>query len=121
MGPATAGINFFRQIGASCGTALVGSLFISRLTRDLRDTLPPRMLAELGDHAEGMSPAGLRRLPPGVAHDFVVSYASALTPLYAYVAPLLALALVCALLLKEKPLLLTVGRGAGPQPDGRHN
>jgi EmrB/QacA subfamily drug resistance transporter len=121
MGPATAGINFFRQIGASCGTALVGSLFVSRLTTDLRHTLPPAMLSQLGKHAEGMSPDELRRLPPGIAHDFVVSYANALTPLYAYVAPLLAVALILALLLKEKPLLLTVNRAGGAQRGAGHD
>ncbi|MGH3424958.1 MAG: MDR family MFS transporter, partial [Nocardioidaceae bacterium] len=31
MGSATAGVNFFRQLGASFGTALIGSLFVGRL------------------------------------------------------------------------------------------
>jgi EmrB/QacA subfamily drug resistance transporter len=111
MGPATAGINFFRQIGASCGTALIGSLFITRLATDLHDTLPPGAAAKVGKHAQGISPEQLRALPPGIAHDVVISYANALTPLYAYVAPLLVIALVLAVSLKEKPLLLTLGGG----------
>ena len=36
---ATASNNYFRQIGASIGSAIVGSLFVSRLTSLLADRL----------------------------------------------------------------------------------
>ena len=39
VGTATAANNFFRQIGASVGTALVGALFTMRLTADVAGKL----------------------------------------------------------------------------------
>ncbi len=108
MGTATAGINFFRQIGASFGTALIGSLFINRLTSNLADNLPAKAAGSLGQHANGMSPEQLQQLPPALAHDVVVSYAHALTPLYAYVAPLLGVAFILAWFVKEIPLTTTL-------------
>ncbi|HET7356839.1 MAG TPA: MDR family MFS transporter [Nocardioidaceae bacterium] len=111
MGTATAGVNFFRQIGASAGTALIGSLFISRLTTDLVQNLPAQAAGALGRHATAITPSQLSQLPPRIARDVVVSYANALTPLYAYLVPLLALGFVVALFLKEKPLSVTLGRG----------
>src|SRR5699024_4083163 len=39
IGSATAGVNFFRQIGAAVGTALIGSLFVGRLADDLAANL----------------------------------------------------------------------------------
>src|SRR5699024_177566 len=84
MATATAGVNFFRQIGASAGTAIIGSLFISRLTTDLADKLPAGAVGKISDHAGGMTSNQLAQLPAHLAHDIVVSYADALTPLYAY-------------------------------------
>lgn len=48
VGTATASSNFFRQVGATVGSAVVGSLFISRLKDLLAENLPP------------MPPPGLR-------------------------------------------------------------
>ncbi|MGH3626082.1 MAG: carboxypeptidase-like regulatory domain-containing protein, partial [Sciscionella sp.] len=105
------GVNFFRQIGASFGTALIGSLFVGRLTTDLSQRLPPAFAAKLGNHPAGVTPAQLRRFPPKIAHDFVVSYASALTPLYIYLVPLLGIGFVLVWFLKEKPLSAVLSRG----------
>ena len=41
VGTATSSNNFFRQIGSSLGAAIVGSLFVSRLTDILASGLPP--------------------------------------------------------------------------------
>ncbi|HET7304499.1 MAG TPA: MDR family MFS transporter [Segeticoccus sp.] len=113
MSTATAGVNFFRQIGASFGTALIGSLFVGRLTEDLARKLPPAAADQVGKHAAGgITPGQLAQLPPNIAHDFVVSYADALTPLYAWVAPLLVIGFVLALFLKEKPLSTALSRGS---------
>ncbi|MGH3414790.1 MAG: MDR family MFS transporter [Marmoricola sp.] len=112
MATATAGVNFFRQIGASAGTAIIGSLFISRLTTDLATKLPAGAASQVGKHAAGITPGKLAQLPPSIAHDFVVSYANALTPLYAYLVPLLVLGFLVALVVREKPLAVTLGSNA---------
>lgn len=120
IGSATAGVNFFRQIGASLGTALIGSLFVGRLTTELAKNLPAAAAQSVGEHANGLTPAQLAQLPPDVAHAVIVSYADALTPLYAYVAPLMAVAFVVACFVKAKPLDASMGRGPqsrSPGPD----
>jgi EmrB/QacA subfamily drug resistance transporter len=117
MGTATAGVNLFRQLGASFGTALIGSLFVNRLTTNLQDKLPPHAAAQAGKISAGITPAQLHKLPSQIAHAIVVSYADALTPLYAYLAPLLAATMVVAFFLKEIPLSTTLGGAGGRRDD----
>lgn len=109
IGTATANINFFRQIGASFGVALIGSLFTSRLATELAQRLPPGAMAGSSGEVRGLTPDQLDKLPPEIAHDVVVSYADALTPLYAYLAPLLLVAFVLTWFLPEKKLATTLG------------
>ena len=40
VGTATASNNYFRQIGASLGSAIVGSLFVAKLTQLLGERMP---------------------------------------------------------------------------------
>jgi len=40
VGTATASNNYFRQVGASLGSAVVGSLFVARPTQLLTDRMP---------------------------------------------------------------------------------
>src|SRR5699024_9369315 len=118
IGSATAGVNFFRQIGASFGTALIGSMFVSQLTSDLSDRLPADAASKVGEQAGSITPDQLAQLPPYIAHTIVVSYADALIPLYRYLVPLLVLGLIVACFLKEKPLLTTInGRGSSDDSD----
>jgi EmrB/QacA subfamily drug resistance transporter len=115
MGSATAGVNFFRQIGGSFGTAIIGSLFLSRLTTNLHQNLPHSFVAKLGGHAQGITTSILEKFPKPIQHGYVVSFANALTPLYAYVAPVILLGFVIAWFLKEKPLSTVLARGAAAQ------
>jgi EmrB/QacA subfamily drug resistance transporter len=115
LGAATAGVNFFRQIGGAAGTAIIGSLFISRLTTNLQQNLPHSVAGKIGGHATGITPKELAKLPPQIAHGFIVSFADALTPLYAYLAPLILAGFVIAWFLKEKPLSAVLARGAAAQ------
>lgn len=115
IGVATAGVNFFRQIGASFGTALIGSLFISRLSTNLKEGLPPGAADTLGQHAGAITPEQLGALPSKIADTIVVAYADALIPLYLYLVPVLLLGFITAWFLKEKPLRNAVRR---PSPSG---
>lgn len=112
---ATANVNFFRQIGASFGTALIGSLFTSRLADNLSSDLPASMqskLSEGGGSAGGMTTEKLDTLPDPIANIFVHSYADALTPLYAYFVPLLVLAFILTWFLPEKKLATSLGKNS---------
>ena len=112
VGSATANVNFFRQIGASFGVAVIGSLFTSRLTDKLAQNVPQGALSGAGGGAEAITPEKLDALPQPVAHGVIVSYANALTPLYAYLVPLMVLAFIVTWFLPEKKLATSLGKNA---------
>ncbi|GAB3558026.1 EmrB/QacA subfamily drug resistance transporter [Actinopolyspora lacussalsi] len=104
LGSATSGVNFFRQLGASVGTALVGTLFNSRLSGQLDQTLPPRLAEQASTDASSITPEALEKMPPQLRDGFVEAFAGALPPVFFYFVPLLGAAFVLALLQREKPL-----------------
>ncbi|TMR99037.1 MDR family MFS transporter [Nonomuraea basaltis] len=79
LGTATSSVTFLRQIGASAGVALVGALITLRT---------------------GIASTGSSDLPDGVRDAF----AEAVPPIFAAMAPLLAVAFVLALVLPARPL-----------------
>jgi EmrB/QacA subfamily drug resistance transporter len=108
VGTATAGNSYFRQIGASLGSAIVGTVFASRLTGLLTSAGGTGASGGAGD-ANALTPDVVRNLP-AAAHDLVVNaYSDALTPVFLYLAPLLGVAAVLLALITEKPLATTIG------------
>lgn len=108
VGTATAANNYFRQIGASLGSAVVGTLFVSRLTD---------LLAGAGTGAGGgsaaensLTPDLVRSLPDAAREVIINAYNDALTPVFLYMAPLMLIALVLLLCVHEKPLATTIER-----------
>lgn len=101
VGTATATSKFFQEIGATLGTAFVGSLFTSRLMTDLAD--------KLGEGARGITidkitPSLVEHLPEQIRTVIAGGYAEALLPLFYYFIPLLIAGFLLMLFLKEKPL-----------------
>ncbi|MFD1538783.1 MDR family MFS transporter [Nonomuraea guangzhouensis] len=99
VGTVTSANNFFREIGATLGTAAVGALFAGRLT----DRLAAHAVNGLGD-GRSLTPALVRALPENLRQIVVASYIDALVPIFLYLVPVFAAGLVLALALKEKPL-----------------
>jgi MFS family permease len=110
VGTATAGNNYFRQIGASIGTAVVGSLFVARLT-DLLGTRLPAAAAGVTGNTNSLTPGAVRDLPDAVREIIVGSYNDALTPVFLYMVPLVLLSAVLLAFVKEVPLATTIERG----------
>ncbi|HXJ24485.1 MAG TPA: hypothetical protein VNH17_02235, partial [Streptosporangiaceae bacterium] len=105
LGAATASVNFARQIGSSIGVALIGALFIHRVDGQLSAHLPASAAGHLSAaQVSSITPQGLARLPAPLRHVIALAFAHALPPLYAYLIPLLAVAFLLALILKEIPL-----------------
>jgi EmrB/QacA subfamily drug resistance transporter len=108
VGTATGAHSFFRQIGASLGSAAIGTLFTSRLL----DILPAR-LAGLGASPAGavdpnsLTPAVIAQMPGQVKSIVVSSYNDALAPVFLYIVPLMVISFVLLLFVKEKPLATT--------------
>lgn len=114
VGTATASNNYFRQIGASLGAAVVGTLFTSKLTRLFTERLPASGTGTTGG-SNSFTPDLVNRLPANI-HDIVVSsYNDALTPVFMYMVPLVAVAVVILSFVREDPLATTIKRDAVPE------
>lgn len=114
VGTATAANNYFRQIGASLGTAVVGSLFVAKLTDLLKEQLPAGAGAAAGG-SNSFRPAAVRDLPDAIRHVIVGAYNDALTPVFLYMVPLVIAAAILLLFIKEKPLATTIERDILPE------
>jgi EmrB/QacA subfamily drug resistance transporter len=114
VGTATAGNNYFRQIGASLGSAVVGSLFVTRLA-----ALLAQRMSRAGGAAAGSSnaftPDVVRALPAAVRSVVVGAYSDALTPVFLYMVPLVLVAVVLLCFVQEKPLATTIERDILPE------
>ena len=101
VGTATATSKFFQEIGATLGTAFIGSLFTSRLMTDLAGKLGSGVS---GLTIDKLTPSLVEHLPEQVRAVIAQGYAEALLPLFYYFVPLLVLGFVLMWFLKEKPL-----------------
>ncbi|MEU3782419.1 MFS transporter [Streptomyces sp900129855] len=113
LGVATSGATFFRSIGASFGVAIFGTVFASRLGDKLTDALrgvplPPG----ISPGALEADPRGIADLPSALRPRVLHAYASSITDVFLYAAPVALLGFVLAWFLKEDPL-----RGSVTAPD----
>ncbi|MFH8620889.1 DHA2 family efflux MFS transporter permease subunit [Streptomyces vietnamensis] len=107
LGVATSGVTFFRSIGASFGVAAFGTIFTSRLTDTLGEVfanagreLPPGT----GPGRVAADPRAIAELPPELRPQVLHAYATSITDVFLYAAPVVLVAFVFACLLKEDKL-----------------
>jgi EmrB/QacA subfamily drug resistance transporter len=106
IGTATSTNNYFREVGASLGVAVFGTIFTTRLTANLTEVFTSAG-ASPGDAANATStldPQTLATLPDAVRDGIVTAYADALAPVFWYLLPFIALAFILSLFLKQIPL-----------------
>ncbi|MFF8376253.1 DHA2 family efflux MFS transporter permease subunit [Streptomyces sp. NPDC015661] len=116
LGVATSGATFFRSIGASFGVAVFGTIFTNRLTGKLDDVfasvpadeLPPGM----GPEQVAADPRAIGELPSDLQPSVLHAYATSITDVFLYAAPVVLVAFVIAWFLKEDKL-----RGSVTAPD----
>ncbi|GAA3773996.1 MDR family MFS transporter [Microbacterium kribbense] len=109
VGVATATNNYFRQIGASLGAAVVGSLFTTRLLSLLSDRMPAAAGGTTGG-ANSLTPELVRDLPATIRTIIIGAYNDALTPIFLVILPLVLIATVLVCFLREDPLKKTIDR-----------
>ncbi|AZQ34415.1 MFS transporter [Streptomyces cyaneochromogenes] len=109
LGVATSGATFFRSIGASFGVAIFGTVFAGRLDDMLVEAfrgvrLPP------GVSLEGLEadPRDIAELPAALRPDALQAYASSITDVFLYAAPVALLGFVLAWFLREDKLRASV-------------
>lgn len=114
VGTATAANNYFRQVGATLGMALIGSVFTQRLLENIETGLAG-LSAKAGDQplpavsSTGLTPGVVADMPEPVHSLIVGSYNDALVPLFLWVAPLAVLGFVFLLFLPGTPLAKGLG------------
>jgi MFS family permease len=99
LGVATAGVTFFRSIGACVGVAVFGSLFNSRL-----DTLPPGF----DPAAVQADPKSISALPDALSGPILHAYSVSVTDVFLWSVPVALLAFVIAFFLREIPVRTSV-------------
>lgn len=113
LGVATSGATFFRSIGASFGVAIFGTVFASRLADNLAAAFRgTRLPGGLSADTLKSDPRGIAALPPTLRPAALHAYASSITDVFLYAAPVALLGFVLAWFLKEDPL-----RGSVTAPD----
>ncbi|HXH36163.1 MAG TPA: MDR family MFS transporter [Plantibacter sp.] len=114
VGTATSSNNFFRQIGSSLGAAIVGSLFVSRLTDILASSVPAGASGG-SDGLNSLTPAAVSALPEAARSIIVNAYNDALTPIFLIMVPLVLVSAVLLMFVQEKPLATHIEQTEGEQ------
>lgn len=106
VGTATSTTNYFREVGATLGTAVFGTVFASRLTERLVAVFSGSGASadQASSAASSIDPSTLAELPQTMRDAIVDAYAEALSPVFWYVLPFLAAAVLLAITLKQVPL-----------------
>lgn len=104
VGTATAANNFFREIGGTVGSSLIGSLFSANLAARMSEYVGGSLSAV---DANSLTPALVSTLEEGVRAGVQHAYNDALAPVFAWLVPLLAVAFIMVLFLKKKPFAET--------------
>jgi EmrB/QacA subfamily drug resistance transporter len=106
VGTATSTNNYFREVGASLGVAIFGSIFTSRLVTNLTGAFQAnaQQAAAAGLDPANLVPQQVRALGEPLHGAIVGSYADALAPVFWYLLPAIGIAFLLALFLKEIPL-----------------
>ncbi|MGW0709999.1 DHA2 family efflux MFS transporter permease subunit [Streptomyces sp. NPDC002643] len=114
LGVATSGATFFRSIGASFGVAVFGTIFAGRLGDKLTNALAGTALPP-GVSVDGLKadPREIAELPSALRPPVLDAYASAITDVFLYAAPVAVFGFLLALALREDRL-----RGSVTAPDG---
>ena len=113
VGTATASVNYFRQVGATLGSAVVGSVFASRLIDLLHQKLP-----NMGDSDRGhMTPAAINDLPEAVRQPIIHAYNEALLPIFLYLVPVVLIAFVALCFVVPEALATEVDNGEDPDEE----
>jgi EmrB/QacA subfamily drug resistance transporter len=95
LGIATSAVNFFRSIGGSIGVAALGAILNSRLAASV---------ADITGEAGPLDPAEVRLLAPGTRAAYVDGFADGFAGAFWFLVPVVGIAVVLALTMRETPL-----------------
>ncbi|HUX80866.1 MAG TPA: MDR family MFS transporter [Candidatus Paceibacterota bacterium] len=102
LGTATSTVTFFRSIGSTIGTAILGAVLIARFSTHLTERIP-----NIGNGFAtglGTSLGQIYSLPPAIAAQVLGAFAAAFQDMFLWTLPFAALAFIVSLFLKEQAL-----------------
>lgn len=102
LGAATSTITFFRSIGSTIGTAVLGAILIARFTAHLSELMPDVDATFAVKINSGL--AHIQGLSPIVAANVLQAFNAAFQDVFLWALPFAALSFVVALFLKDQPL-----------------
>ena len=103
VGTATSTNNYFREVGASLGVAVFGTLFTNRLGERLMEVFLGAGMSpeEAAGSAATIDPAGLQEAPEAIRTGVINAYADSLAPVFLYMVPFIVIALLFALFIRQ--------------------
>ena len=104
LGIATSSVTLFRSLGGAFGTSIFGAILASRLTFYLPRLVPGFSSVGVDAGVLKGSPAQIRALPPAVRDGVIEAFARSIHVVFLWTLPLIALAFVLTLLMRELPL-----------------
>ncbi|MGH2616465.1 MAG: MDR family MFS transporter [Thermomicrobiales bacterium] len=117
LGAATSATTFFRQMGGTIGAAIFGAILANRLAVHLTDQLGSAATAAQNSGAVDVNNLqAIQALPEPVKGPVLTAFTMALDDVFLVGVPIVALALVVALFLKEVPLRTSARRPMGESP-----
>jgi MFS family permease len=109
LGVATSSNTFFRSMGGAVGTAVFGSVLTSTLTSELSAAFPDGLPGGATVDQLQASVGVLQSLPPAVQEPVLEAFTAAIDRVFLVGVPVILLALVLVLFLRELPLRETSG------------
>lgn len=114
LGTATASFNYFKQVGATIGSAIVGAVFASRLATLLTENLSavdqPSGAPGGALNVNGLTPSAVADMPDAFRIPIITSYNEALLPIVQWLIPVALAVVVVMLFVKEKALSTSIDR-----------
>jgi EmrB/QacA subfamily drug resistance transporter len=112
LGVASSQIQFWRNLGGTVGSAILGAVLANRLpsyltTRVAALNLPPQVVNSLpkgGSANSILDPTLLAKLPPAFVHAIRLALSDTLHDIYFFAGAILVIALISTVFLKEVPL-----------------
>jgi MFS family permease len=124
MAVATSATQLSRSMGAAIGLAILGTILTLGMAAAIGKYLPPPALHQLQSSGGGAAatavfdPAQLAHLPPAIAMGIRHGLADALHPVFMSLLPIIAVAFIATLFIRELPLRQTAHVAAGRQVSG---
>jgi EmrB/QacA subfamily drug resistance transporter len=109
LGVATSSNTFFRSMGGAIGTAVFGSVLTSTLTASLADKFPGGTPPGVDPSAISGTPEAIQALPDVVKEPLLESFMEAIDRVFVVGVPVVIVAFVLILFLREIPLRETSG------------